>query len=113
MKKFFAVILALCICMSMTALAQSGGAMKSDSTMKSDTMKADKDKSIVGTIGSDGMSFVSDKDKSSWKIENPDDVKGHEGHHVKVTAHVHSKDKSIHVAKVEMVAAKAEKKSSM
>jgi hypothetical protein len=108
MKKFFAVILALCVCMSMTALAQYGSATKSDSTMK-----ADKEKSIVGTIGSDGASFVSDKDKSSWKIENPDDVKGHEGHHVKLTCHVNSKDKSIHVAKVEMVAAKAEKKSSM
>ncbi len=113
MKKFFVVILALCVCLSMTALAQTGGAMKSDKPAKAE--KAAPLKNLTGTIGADGKSFVRDSDKSSWEIKNPDDVKGHEGHHVKVSAHVYAKDKAIHVMKVEMVAEKAaaKKKSSM
>lgn len=45
--------------------------------------------------------FVSDKDQAVLKIDNPDVVKGHEGHHVSVSGAV-SGD-SIHVEKVVML----------
>ncbi len=45
--------------------------------------------------------FVSDKDKTIYKIDNQDAVKGHEGHHVNVTGTL-STD-SIHVVKVVML----------
>jgi hypothetical protein len=112
MKKIFVVILAMCVCMSVTALAQ-GGDKAADKTAKAE--KAPPLKTLVGTISADGKSFTKDSDKSSWEIKNPDDVKGHEGHHVKLSAHVYAKDKAIHVMKVDMVAEKAagKKKSSM
>src|ERR1043165_4767671 len=34
------------------------------------------------------MVFVGDKDKNVLKLDNPDAVKGHEGHHVTVTGSV-------------------------
>ena len=54
--------------------------------------------------------FVSDKDKKVYKIDNQDATKGHEGHHVKVTAQV-SGD-SIHIDSVAMLKQpKAEKQT--
>jgi hypothetical protein len=56
----------------------------------------------VKKCGDAGMAlvFVSDKDKTIYKIDNQDAVKGHEGHHVFVTASVTGD--SIHVDKVSM-----------
>jgi hypothetical protein len=46
------------------------------------------------------MVFVSQKDKTIYKIDNQDAVKGHEGHHVSVTGTVTGD--SIHVDKLAM-----------
>jgi len=76
--------------------------------------KAPKLKSIKGTIGEDGKTFVADKDKTNWTIINPEAVKGHEGHHVVVSAHVYPDKNEIHVMSVKMMAGKKEKsKDSM
>jgi hypothetical protein len=45
--------------------------------------------------------LVSDSDQKVLNIENPDAVKGHEGHHVAVTGHVTGD--SIHVMEVKMM----------
>jgi hypothetical protein len=62
-------------------------------------------KMIKGTIKADGdkYTFVSDKDQKSWDIMNPDAVKGHEGHHVEVSAHVYKDKGAIHIMKVSML----------
>ena len=44
------------------------------------------------------MVFVGDTDKSVLKLDNPDAVKGHEGHHVNVTGSV--KDGTLHIDKL-------------
>jgi hypothetical protein len=41
---------------------------------------------VPGTISETGKTFVSERDGKSWTILNPDAVKGHEGHHVILTA---------------------------
>src|ERR1700745_3050968 len=50
-----------------------------------------------GKGGDDGKTFVSDKDNKTWKVSNPDALKGHEGHHVRVRAHVDADKDEIHV----------------
>lgn len=45
--------------------------------------------------------FVSEKDKSVMNVENQDALKGHEGHHVRVTGTV--SNGSLHVDKVDML----------
>lgn len=47
------------------------------------------------------MVIVTDKDQKVLMVENPDALKGHEGHHVAATGHI-SGD-SIHVESVKMV----------
>src|SRR5271163_354561 len=48
--------------------------------------------------------FVDDAKKTVYTIDDPDSVKGHEGHHVSVVAKVNDTDKTIHIDKVTMLA---------
>ena len=70
-------------------------------------MSADKAplKNIKGTIKAEGdkYTFVSDADQKSWDIMNPEAVKGHEGHHVELSAHVYADKMAVHVMKVKMM----------
>jgi pentapeptide MXKDX repeat protein len=81
------------------------GVASAQDTMQNDNMKADASKKAVqvtGKISDDGMTFVSDKDSKSWTIANPDAVKGHEGHHVTLTAHVYADKGQVHVVSLKM-----------
>src|SRR5438105_1350513 len=49
--------------------------------------------------------FVDDTDKKVWSVSNPEKLKGHEGHHVSVKAHVNADDQTIHVMSVKMLPA--------
>jgi hypothetical protein len=82
----------------------------SQQTASSSTVKAPL-KNIAGTISPDGKSFTADKGGKQWMLKNPDDVKGHEGHHVKLQAHVYQDTNELHVMKVTMLNQKAGKKS--
>jgi hypothetical protein len=84
--------------------------------MGSDTGKSDKAakaplKTIKGTVKAEGdkVQFVADKDNKTWDVMNPEALKGHEGHHVAVKAHVYADKDQIHVMDVKMLKAKGEK----
>ena len=47
--------------------------------------------------------FVDDAKKQVYTIDDPDAVKGHDGHHVSVVATVNDTDKTIHIDKVSML----------
>lgn len=99
MKKLITICFALCLLMCGVTLAQD--------SMKQDNMKADasaKAVDVTGKISKDGKMFVSDKDGKSWTITNPDAVKGHEGHHVTLNAHVYADKKEVHVVSLKMAA---------
>src|SRR5579872_244243 len=96
MKKLLVFVLAMSITMvGVTAFAQDTMG-KTDSTAAAaplKTLKGDGDK----------YSFVNDKDQKSWDIMNPEAVKGHEGHHVQLSAHVYADKSAIHVMSVKMM----------
>ena len=104
MNKIIRRLMAMCLlAVSLSAFAQSGDAMKQDS-MKQDNMKADssaKAVKVTGNISADGKTFV-DKDGKSWTIRNPEAIKGHEGHHVVLTAHVYADKGEVHVMSLKM-----------
>jgi len=110
MKKVFVVALALSI-LAGIAVAQSG--MGSD--MKKDSSASAPLKDIKGTVKAEGGKtwFVADKDKKSWEVVNPEALKGHEGHHVQVSAHVYADKNQIHVMSVKMLPASKMKDDSM
>ncbi len=57
---------------------------------------------VKGKISADGTTFVGDKDGKTWTIINPDAVKGHEGHHVILNAHVYPDKMQVHVMSLKM-----------
>jgi hypothetical protein len=97
MKKLITILFALSLLTSFSLVAQ-------DTTMKQDSMKSDTAKAahLMGTISEDGKTFVSDKDGKSWTISNPDAVKGHEGHHVVLKAHVSADTNQVAVVSLKM-----------
>jgi hypothetical protein len=101
MKKLMILVLAFAVVGNVAAFAQG---MAQDSKMGDSAAKAPL-KSIKGTIKAEGdkTTFVADSDQKSWDIMNPEAVKGHEGHHVEVSAHVYADKMAIHVMKVKML----------
>jgi hypothetical protein len=58
---------------------------------------------LHGTVSDDGKTFTDDKDQKAWTVQNPEALKGHEGHHVSVKAQVHADKGEIHVVSVRMM----------
>jgi hypothetical protein len=109
MKKLWILTLAVCFACSMAAAAQEMG--KSCDMGKS--AKAAPLKTLKGTVKAEGdkITFVSDADQKSWDVMNPEALKGHEGHHVQLSAHVYADKGTIHVMSVKMMKAMKEKTS--
>jgi hypothetical protein len=102
MKKLMICVLALTCVMGITAFAQQ------DTMAPAATDKAAASAPLMnlkGTIKADGdkYSFVNDKDSKSWDVMNPEALKGHEGHHVQLSAHVYADKNAIHVMSVKML----------
>jgi hypothetical protein len=139
MKKAMLTLFALMVMCSMSALAQGNmGNMdhSSDKPAKASSGKMGPLKTVKGWVSdekcgaknasADGAAcakkcidagekvvFVGDSDKKVWNVNNPEALKGHEGHHVAVKAHVNADDGSIHVMSVKMLSqGKASKKKS-
>jgi hypothetical protein len=101
MKTLLMVILALTVILSMAGFAQ----YPSKEPAQKDQAAQAPLKSVDGTIKVDGdkITFVADKDQKSWAVDNPEALKGHEGHHVQVKANVDADKGSIHVTEVTML----------
>ena len=101
------IVLAAVLALAVSALAQYAqpAASSGHSAQKS---SADNPplKTIRGTISADGKTFTPDKGKDTWTLKNPEDVKGHEGHHVDLNAHVYKASHELHVMKVTMAGEK-------
>lgn len=111
MKKLLMLAVAVCLTLSTAALAQDMG---KSCDMGKDKMAAKAPlKTLKGTVKAEGdkITFVSDADQKSWDVMNPEKLKGHEGHHVQLSAHVYADKNSIHVMSVKMLKASAEKSS--
>jgi len=103
MKKMMVCVLALTFTMSLTAFAQQGSSM---SQTQADQGAATAPlMTLKGTVKADGdkYTFVNDKDGKSWDVMNPEELKGHEGHHVQLSAHVYADKNAIHIMSVKMV----------
>jgi len=83
--------------MSFAQYSASQGTSQQNSTMDKESGKA---VTLSGKVGDDGKSFTSDKDGKNWTISNPDAVKGHEGHEVKIKAHENAASNELHVTSV-------------
>jgi hypothetical protein len=113
MKKLLMLAVAVCLALGTAVLAQDNMG-KSCDTGKSKASSMGPLMTLKGTVKADGdkVTFVNDADQKSWDIMNPEAVKGHEGHHVQLKAHVMADKNTIHVMSLKMLG-KGSEKSSM
>ncbi len=124
MKKLVAALFAFALICSVTAFAKDDAKKKADKPVKLHGWVTDE--KCASKVAAEGkadekcaqecakaglkMQFVNMEDKSIWTVMNPEALKGHEGHHVEIKAHVYPDTKSIHVmGEPKMVKEKKEK----
>jgi hypothetical protein len=67
---------------------------------------------MMGTV-QDGNKLRFVTDQRAWNVDNPETLKGHEGHYVRVRAHVYSDRDSIHITEVNLPNATEIRKDDM
>ena len=95
------ILIAVCFAVALLTF----GVSSAQDTTNHDDMKAEDSKNevrVTGTISETGKTFVSTIDGKSWTIINPDAVKGHEGHHVILTANFDADKKEVRVVSLKM-----------
>jgi hypothetical protein len=114
MKKLLVVLLVLTVVLVMAAGAReaagsatNGWVVDAKCGVKGANAKAAEcTKKCLGA--GQKMAFVPDGTQDVLIVDNPESVKGHEGHHVAVTGQTDKEKKTIHVDSVKMMAEKSE-----
>lgn len=96
MKVLLLASFSLCFMAGLVAVAQD----TPNHVPRTDQVAGNRLTTIMGTVRTDGglLTFVTDQ--RAWKVDNPETLKGHEGHYVRVTAHVYPDKGSIHITEV-------------
>lgn len=102
MKKILIMVFSVMVLASLGSWVPAN-AQKDKTDKTTSTATTGKTMTMTGTVSSDGKMFVADKDNKSWKIDNPEEVKAHEGHHVSVNANEDPSTDTLHVNSVKML----------
>ena len=109
MKRFLAVCLSLCFAVGIVAFAQAPPNTTTQKHQAADTQLT----SIMGTVRADGDKLTFVTDQRAWNVDNPEIMKGHEGHYVRVKARVDADTDSLHITEVKMPTASENKKNDL
>ena len=115
MKKVMLLTLAVCVAFSFSAFASNSTTVTgwvTDPMCGAKHAKEGSEACVKGCAEKGGgkLAIVTDSDSKVWAVENSEALKGHEGHHVKVTGVVNADKGTFKVEKVDMVAKAADKK---
>ena len=110
MKIFLLAILSLCFALSVAALSPDAA---NQVPRKTQAAAGAQLTNIMGTIQEDGDKLRFVTDQRAWNVDNPETLKGHEGHYVHAEAYVYPETNSIHITEVKMPTASETKKDDM
>jgi hypothetical protein len=110
MKTFLSAILSLYFVVSVFGLTQD---VPNEAARKTPAAAGTRLTTIMGTIQEDGGKLRFVTDQRAWNVDNPETLKGHEGHYVRVKAHLYPDKDSIHITEVKMPTASETKKDDM
>ena len=109
MKSLLLAILSLCFVVNVVALTPYVCHQAPCKTQPADVAGL---ATMLGTVqDGDKLRFVTDQ--RAWNVDNPETLKGHEGHYVRVRAHVYSDRDSIHITEVNLPTATETTKDDM
>lgn len=57
---------------------------------------------IMGTVQEDGKKLRFVTEQRAWKVDNPELLKGHEGHYVHAEAYIYPDENLIHITEVKV-----------
>jgi hypothetical protein len=109
-KTLLSAILSLCFVVSVFGLTQD---VPKEAARKTPAAAGTRLTTIMGTIQEDGDKLRFVTDQRAWNVDNPETLKGHEGHYVRVKAHLYPDKDSIHITEVKMPTASETKKDDM
>ena len=109
MKTFLPAVLSLCLAVGIVAFAQD---LPNPPPQKHQAAKA-QITSMMGTVRADGEELTFVTDQRAWNVDNPEILKGHEGHYVRVKAHVNADEDSLHITEVTMPTASESRKNDL
>jgi hypothetical protein len=110
MKVILLTILSLCFTPSVVALSQDA---PTQAPRKTQAVAGLRLTIIMGTIQEDGDKLRFVTNQRAWNVDNPETLKGHEGHYVHVKAHVYPDTDSIHITEVKMPTASESRKDDV
>lgn len=96
MKVLLLAIFSLCFTAGLIAVAQD----TPNPAPRTDQVAGNRITTIMGTVRADGEVLTFVTDQRAWNVDNPETLKGREGHYVRVTAHVYPDKGSIHITEV-------------
>jgi len=97
-KSFLLAILSVCFVVSTAALTPD---VRNHAPHKIQATAGAGLAIMMGTVQDGGkLRFVTDQ--RAWNVDNPETLKGHEGHYVRVTARLHPSEDSIHITEVNL-----------
>ncbi len=107
MKIFLPAFLALCFAVGMVAVAQDLPNQAPQKRQQAGIRLT----SLMGTVRADGEKLTFVTDQRAWNVDNPETLKGHEGHYLRVNAHAYPDKDSIYITEVKMPTASETRKN--
>ena len=105
--KTFLLALFLCFSVGIVAVARDSPIL---APLKHQAARI-RSTSIMGTVSEHGEKLRFVTDQRAWKVDNPETLKGHEGHYVRVNAHIYADKDSIYITEVKMPTASETRKN--
>jgi hypothetical protein len=99
MKTLLVAIFSLCFPLSVAALSPDA---TNQTPRKTQAIAGARLITIMGTIYEDGGKLRFVTDQRSWRVDNPEILKGHEGHYVHANAYMYPETNSIHITEVKL-----------
>jgi hypothetical protein len=99
MKTLLLVIVSLYFALSVAAVSPDA---TNQTPRKSQVIAGARLTTIMGTIYEDGDNLRFVTDQRAWRVDNPEILKGHEGHYVHASAYVYPETNSIHITEVKL-----------
>ena len=103
MKTLLFAIFSLCFALSVVV------ALSQDAPNQAPKTPADigtRLRTIMGTVQEDGEKLRFVTEQRTWKVDNPETLKGHEGHYVHAEAYVYPDRNLIHITDVKIPTAR-------
>jgi hypothetical protein len=99
MKTLLLAVVSLCFALSVAALSPDA---TNHTPRKTQAIAGARLTTIMGTVleNGDKLRFVTDQ--RSWRVDNPEILKGHEGHYVHAKGYLYPETNSIHITEVKL-----------